>query len=109
MIKNKLSLKVGRETIFVEQQNIICIKAENIYVRIFLRDGSEVLATHKLYEMFTLLNTGPFFKVHRSYIVNLNYINKYVKALGSIFLTGYNEPIPISRNLKNQLESKILM
>ena len=52
-----------------------------------------------------ILNNRPiFFRPHRSHLVNLNYIKKYVRAEGSILMDNTIE-VSISRERKQEFEA----
>ena len=61
----------------------------------------------------TLLNLekkyNNFIKIHRSYLVNPNYISRFYKKYSSWFviLKNHNEHLPISRRQKAEIQSKI--
>lgn len=72
------------------------LEAQNKQVLVYLSDGSTIAIRElfsKCEETFSLAN--GFFRCHRSYIVNLNNIEKFTK---SEIRTGLNSTIPISRN-----------
>lgn len=108
MNNNTISIKVGREFIFLSAHSIVCVKAENIYTSIYTTNGASFLATQTLGEMEEKLVTLNFFKPHRSYLINLNLVKKYLKSDGILFLVDYESPVPVSRNRKHDLNRLIL-
>jgi two-component system LytT family response regulator len=103
----KISVKVGRELHFISYNDILVIKAENIYTRIYTLDAGCFVASHRMQEMETKLGFFNFFKTHRSYLVNLSYIDKYVKADSEIHVKGVKFPVPVARGLKASVEAKL--
>lgn len=72
-------LKTGTETVKTSISNIQWIKSESNYCKVVTREKTVmVLATLKSFEK-TLVNEGSFVRVHRSYLVNLNYLSGYKK------------------------------
>jgi two-component system LytT family response regulator len=107
MNASKISIKVGKELHFINCKDIVVIKAENIYTSIYTIDGKCFLASHSMQEMENKLISFNFLKTHRSYLINLSYIDKYVKADSEIHLQGIVFPIPVARGLKTLLEEKL--
>lgn len=68
------------ETIFVvKMEDIIYMQAEGSYTRIYTTSHGVLTITKKLIDFEYLESSGPFFRTHRSYIVNLNHIKKVDK------------------------------
>jgi two-component system LytT family response regulator len=45
----------------------------------------------------------PFFRVHNSYVVNLQYAVRYIKGEGGYLVLNNDISIPVSRNKKEDL------
>ncbi len=105
---NQITLKLGREIIFVSIENIVVVKAENIYCSVFLSNGQTLLVSNTLKEISEKLMIKMFVKPHRSYIINTNYIERYNKTDLLVYLKTIANPVPVSRNIKIQFEERIL-
>ena len=101
---NKIALPMGEGLLFVEVANIILLEADGAYTYVSLKDGSRVLVSKKLKFFEDLLEFRPqFYRPHRSYIINLNFVKKYLKGEGTIVMD--NEFIvSISRDKKTEFE-----
>lgn len=101
---NKIALPMGEGLLFVEVANIILLEADGAYTHVSLKDGSRVLVSKKLKFFEDLLEFRPqFYRPHRSYIINLNFVKKYLKGEGTIVMD--NEFIAsISRDKKTDFE-----
>lgn len=49
----------------------------------------------------------PFYRPHRSYIINLHYLKQYVKRDGNYILLDNDEMIPLSKEKKDEFLSLI--
>jgi two-component system LytT family response regulator len=105
---NQIALKVGREIIFILISDIVLLKAENIYCTVYLNNGKSILVSNTLKEISERLTDKLFYKSHRSYIINVNYVERYIKSDLSVYLKTIMEPIPVSRSLKSEFEKVIL-
>ena len=79
------------------------------YTQIHLIDGTEILVTKNIGEIAGLLPETDFFKLHRSYIVNLNFIKKVNRILGKCYLQSHDKEfvIPISREKAKLLKERM--
>lgn len=87
-----LSVKADRKVSLVRIDDIIYIESEGEYVRLHLTDGTRIITLFRLKNMLDELPADHFMRVHRSYIVNMQYVTAYTK--GRIYL-GDNDYIPI--------------
>lgn len=105
---HQIAFKVGREIVFILLSDIVLLKAENIYCTVYLANGQWLLASNTLKEISGKLIDTLFFKPHRSYIINTNYIERYIKSDLLLYLKTIKDPIPVSRNLKSEFEKVVL-
>ena len=63
----------------VNQDYIIFIQAEGSYTKIITVTHGVLTITKKLLDFEYLETDGPFFRTHRSYLVNLNHVKKIDK------------------------------
>jgi two-component system, LytTR family, response regulator len=74
-------------TIVLLSQLILC-RAESNYTRIFTSSQGEIVSTTNLGEYESILPSTYFFRAHKSYLVNLNHIQKFNKMNNQLTLTG---------------------
>ena len=102
------AFKIGREIVFILMSDIVLLKAENIYCTVYLANGQCILASNTLKDILEKLPAKLFFKPHRSYVINTNYVERYIKSDLLLYLKNIKEPIPVSRNLKSEFEKVVL-
>lgn len=79
--------------------NTICyIEASGSYCNIYTTDNKKLTISHSLGDIAGFLCPHTFIRVHRSYIININHVDKY--ADNSFFV--YNRMIPIGRMYKQE-------
>lgn len=84
---------------------ILYLESDGNYVQIYT-DQHKYIVKKSLAELSTKLASGDFVRVHRSFMVNINYVQMvFPKSHGDMFakLHGTDVLIPISRNYKSQL------
>ncbi|MEP7321526.1 MAG: LytTR family DNA-binding domain-containing protein [Saprospiraceae bacterium] len=92
----------GFELIPVEQ--VVRCEADDNYVNLFLKNNTKITACRTLKEMEEQLKDfSSFIRVHHSYIVNLNEVNKYVRGEGGYLVMSDGSIINVSRSRKEAL------
>ncbi|MDI9341211.1 MAG: LytTR family DNA-binding domain-containing protein [Sediminibacterium sp.] len=104
----RIAFKVGRDLVFVGIQDVVLVEAENIYCRVVLTTGESLLVSNTMHSIERLLSFSHFFKVHRSYIVNLQCVVRYNRSDGELYLNGRTDAVPVSRAIKPMFEQLIL-
>ncbi|MCF6296134.1 MAG: LytTR family DNA-binding domain-containing protein [Flavobacteriaceae bacterium] len=80
--KAKISLPLSGKIIFVNAEDILYCKSDGNYTEIFFKTHKKEMLSKKLKEVEALIHCGNFFRVHNSYLVNLDYITEFVKSDG---------------------------
>ena len=81
---------------FVHIDHIISCEADGNYTHIFLTSKERLLISRPLKEMEDLLSDETFFRVHKSHLINLNRIQKYVRADGGYIIMDDGRSIPLA-------------
>ncbi|MEM7104664.1 MAG: LytTR family DNA-binding domain-containing protein [Bacteroidota bacterium] len=93
---------------FVTIENILRCESDEGYTDIYMVDNSKVCTTKKLKELEELLHGFPFFRTHRSFLINLNFIKKYQRGEGGgIVIMEDGCEIPVSRRKKAAFLEKL--
>ncbi|SHG30575.1 two component transcriptional regulator, LytTR family [Salegentibacter echinorum] len=95
----------GFELIHTNQ--ILYCKAESNYCRIKKIDSTAKLASKTLKFVEELLPVNSFNRIHKSYVINLNYVVRYNKADKEIELTN-GEKLPVSFRKEEEFINAIL-
>jgi len=80
------------------------------YTDFYLYNGNSITVTKGIGEVEKFLPTKHFYKIHRSYIINLNFVKKVNRIRGNCYLKAENKDfiIPISRS-KAKILKKVLL
>lgn len=93
--RDTITLKVEHKNVVVDVDDILFIEAMDNYVKVFRKDQPMVLSQITMKEMDEKLPDDRFFRVHRSFIVSLNSIEKFSNR--KIFVKNSIRPIPVGR------------
>lgn len=99
-----ISVKADYKVSLVKISTIVYLESEGEYVRIHLSDNTSITTLFRLKNMEAALPSERFMRVHRSYIVNLDYIKAYVR--GRVFLSD-TEYVPIGEIYKETFQKYI--
>ncbi|WP_282048915.1 LytR/AlgR family response regulator transcription factor [Maribacter aquivivus] len=99
-IHKRITLNTDGKLLFLESDEILYAESDGNYSTIFLTDGQKIVLTKKLKEVNELLPADSFFRIHNSYIINLNKIKEFLKTDGYVVLKS-NHKIPVSRQKKS--------
>ncbi len=94
--KGKISLPHADGITFVELQTILYLKAEGNYTRVYLKNNQRVLAAKCLFEFEEKLKHTHFIRTHRSFLVNLQWITKYIKGRGGYVILEDGSAVEVS-------------
>lgn len=103
----KIILSTSAGQVFVKLDDIIFIKADGSYSNIVLVNNERHYVTKKLVEYDRLQEIGPFLRIHRSQMINVNHIDKILKQDGGSVVMVDGTELSISKDKKAQLEEMI--
>ncbi|MDX2172268.1 MAG: LytTR family DNA-binding domain-containing protein [Bacteroidota bacterium] len=104
---NKIALPVSEGLLFVDTADIVYLEADGAYTEVWLRNGSKIVVSKKIKFFEDVLDKRPnFFRSHRSYLVNINFIKKYNKSDNALTLDN-GKTIVISRDRKAEFEQQL--
>ncbi len=104
---NKIALPVSDGLLFIEVPEIVYLEAEGSYTNVWLKNGSKILVSKKMKFFEDILESKPnFFRSHRSFIVNINYLRKYNKHDSSLTLES-GKIAYVSRERKAEFEEQL--
>jgi two-component system LytT family response regulator len=106
-LDKKIVLQTAETIYVVKMDDIIYLQADGSYTRFYTTSHGVLTITKKLIDFEYLENCGPFFRTHRSYIVNLNFIKKVDKK--EFVLIMHNDAeVYLAQDKKNGLLEKII-
>ncbi|GJM36107.1 MAG: DNA-binding response regulator [Saprospiraceae bacterium] len=102
--KIALATKESIEFVFPEEI-IVCVSDSN-YTMVHLQEGRKKLISRTLKDFESLLNGFSFFRVHHSYLANLNHIHEFIRADGGYLIMTNGMKLPVARTRREELLRK---
>ena len=85
--------------------DILYCKADDNYTEIYLNNNKKKLVSKTLKYFEEALNDSSFARVHKSYLVNVNEVEKYVKGKGGSVVLSNGKEVMVSASKKSELLS----
>ena len=90
-----ITLKAEHKNVVITLDSINYIEAMDNYVKVFRQDMPTVISQITMKEMESMLPADLFIRVHRSFIVPLNVIDRFSNR--KIYIRNVSRPIPVGR------------
>ena len=92
----------------VPVSSIISCASDGNYTIFLLKDKQKIVVSRPLKEVEEILAEHSFFRVHYSYIVNINEIDRFIKTDGGYLIMSDGSTVDVSRSKKEMLLKKLL-
>lgn len=100
---DKIAIPTLDGTYFYNKSDIIRAEADSNYTELHLTNGKKITSSKTLKEIEVSLTKSCFIRVHKSHLINLNFIKKYIKGDGGMVILTDDSLIPVSRSHKESL------
>lgn len=104
----KIALPTFKETVYVRINQILRCEAEDNYTTFYLQNTEKITVCKTLKDFSDLLKPHNFVRTHQSHLVNLNYVKSLLKEDGGTLLLENLEKVPISRQNRDLVKSKLV-
>ena len=84
----------------LQSEDIYYCESDGGYTRFFLSNGKVSLISKTLKEVEDVLESKGFCRIHNSYLINLRFVQKYIRGDGGEVIMANGSNIPVSRNKK---------
>ena len=101
----RITINTDGKLVFLEPNDIHYAESDGNYSTLHLSNNKKIVLTKKLKEVCEILPKDHFFRVHNSFIVNLDKIKEFLKTDGYVILEN-NKKIPVSRQRKSDFLDK---
>src|SRR5258706_4211448 len=99
-LPESITIPTSEGFIVIPIANIVYCQASNNYTLFHLANNQKIVSSQTLGVYEELLDHHPFFRAHRSYLVNLKHVRSYKKGEGGYILMSNGDEVEISRNHK---------
>lgn len=107
---SKVALPCNNGLIFVEITDIIYCESDGRYTRFYLNTDKKqksILVSKNLGQYESILPSEVFIRIHHHYLVNTNYIHRYIKGSGGILVMNNGVELPVSKRKKEDFLGRL--
>jgi len=101
--KQKIILKTFDNIYLIKIQDIGYCESDDNYTNFHLVNGNEILVSNTLKEYDEMLNEHGFFRVHKSFLINLIHVERFEKSDGGYIILSDESKIPVASRKREQL------
>ena len=103
----KIVLQTLEKTFIIQIQDILRCESDNNYTCFYLKNGEKLLISKPIKQFDELLANYNFCRVHKSHLVNMNFVKGVVKKEGGSVELINSDLVPISSRRKEKILSII--
>lgn len=104
--ERKIGISIDGKIIFLLPEEIIYCESDGNYCSIHLKGNKRLFVSRKLKDIERLLPPQYFYRIHHSYVVNIEKVREYLKTDGYVILDENNK-IPVSRQRRSLFLERI--
>lgn len=98
----RIALTTSYGMLFVNTRDILYCASDDNYTNVIMTGGKKIIVAKTLKEIDETLSGPDFYRVHASYLINLNHIQKFVRGDGGYLVMDDDHTVSISRAKKQE-------
>jgi two-component system LytT family response regulator len=95
--KNLVLINHSKGFTLVDFKDIVWLEASDNYTNLFLNGQKKIIASKTLKEFESILPDTDFFRVHRSALININYVKEYSNHEGGEVILSDGTHVQVSK------------
>ena len=103
----KLAVSTVEGVLLLPIADIIRLEALGSYCTIYLTQRKKIVASKSMSEFEPHLDKLDFIRVHKSHIININFVERYVRGEGGAVVMPDGAEVSVSRGMKTELLGKL--
>lgn len=97
----KIAIPDGEGLTFIKIADIVRFQSDGSYTNLYITDQKKpILISKPIGDYQEILTNEPFIRIHRSHLINLHHVSKYVKGEGGSVIMSDSSIVEISRRKK---------
>lgn len=99
--EKKIVLKELDAIHIIKVKDLVCCEASGIYTTFFIDNNKQIVVSKNLKEYEEILEPYDFLRVHNSFLINANKIEKFEKNDGGFLIMEGGQRVPVSQRKKD--------
>ncbi len=104
---SRISLPTMEGLLFLRLDEVIRCEGDNNYTTFFLQDKTKVVVSKTLGDYESLLAMEGFYRAHRSHLVNLAHVRKFIRGRAARLVMDDNSEVEVSTRKRDDLLIKL--
>lgn len=101
--QKKIIIKTMEHIHLLDMKDIITCESDNSYTTIYIAGGEKILVSKTLKDYDELLSDCGFYRVHKSFIINLFHIKRFERQDGGSIVLSNDMKIPVASRKRDEL------
>ncbi len=101
-----LCLKSYKDYQYIDTDEVLFLRADNNTTDFYLNDGS-VISAFKTLKTFECILPESFLRVHKSYIINSNYVSRVNYSNSKCTIKKFSQNVPFTKTYKENIDTMI--
>lgn len=103
----KINISADGKIYFLEADDVVMLQSDKSYTTIYLVSKKKIVVSKTLKEVEKKFQLSSFYRVHNSYLVNLDHVKEYLRRDGGELILTNELSASVSRNKKAELIEKL--
>ncbi|MEI6866113.1 LytTR family DNA-binding domain-containing protein [Flavicella sp.] len=103
----KINIYADGKIYLLDAIDVIMLQSDKSYTTIYLVSNKKIIVSKTLKEVEKKFKLSSFYRVHNSYLVNLDHVKEYIKRDGGDLILTNGLTASVSRKKKNELIEKL--
>ena len=99
----KIILRTAESIHLLEIGNIICCDSDSSYTTVQTVEGEKIIVSRTLKEFEEMLTECGFYRVHKSYLINLVHIKRFDRQDGGYIILTNDLKIPVASRKRDEM------
>ena len=99
-IIKKIALTISDGVQLVNVDDIIYFESDGNYTTVFMKGDNKILVSKPIGRFEEMVDASKFFRIHNSFLINLNYVSKFIKSDGGYVVLENGKTITVARSRK---------
>lgn len=101
--QRKIILKTMENIYLMDVQDIVFCESDGCYTSVITQNDNKIMTSKSLREYDEMLEDAGFFRIHKSYLINLRHIKRFEKLDGGFIVLTNDHKLPVASRKKDEL------
>jgi two-component system, LytTR family, response regulator len=99
---SRIAIPTNEGLQFIRVEDIIYLEASSNYTHFFCAEKKKYIVSRTLKDFEDMLPTETFIRIHNSYIINKNYVEKYIRGDGGQVVLSNSVTLDVAKRKKSE-------